>query len=39
MAPSADFEWNAAVQPESYYLSNMSPQGSKLNERENDFKR
>ncbi|TWB33102.1 DNA/RNA non-specific endonuclease [Nitrospirillum pindoramense] len=34
MAPNSDFEWDAQVQRESFYLSNMSPQASHLNQWE-----
>src|SRR4051794_30254320 len=34
MAPNADFEWSIGAQHASYYLSNMSPQVSELNQRE-----
>ncbi|ASG23224.1 DNA/RNA non-specific endonuclease [Nitrospirillum viridazoti] len=33
-APNSDFEWDAQVQRESFYLSNMSPQASHLNQWE-----
>lgn len=33
-APAADFEWTALVQRQSFYLSNMSPQASQLNQGE-----
>jgi endonuclease G len=31
-APNSDFEWDADVQRQSFYLSNMSPQASHLNQ-------
>ena len=33
-APNSDFAWDAEVQRESFYLSNMSPQASHLNQWE-----
>ncbi|MDB5394837.1 MAG: endonuclease [Rhodospirillales bacterium] len=33
-APNSDFEWDADVERESFYLSNMSPQASHLNQWE-----
>ncbi|WP_186455758.1 DNA/RNA non-specific endonuclease [Nitrospirillum pindoramense] len=33
-APNSDFEWDARVLRESFYLSNMSPQASHLNQWE-----
>jgi len=33
-APNSDFEWDADVERQSYYLSNMSPQVSHLNQWE-----
>ncbi len=34
MAPNADFDWSVAAQRESFYLSNMSPQVSELNQQQ-----
>ena len=33
-APNSDFEWDALVERQSFYLSNMSPQASHLNQWE-----
>jgi endonuclease G len=33
-APNSDFEWDAVVEQQSFYLSNMSPQASHLNQWE-----